>query len=136
MTTPEDPATPSPRPLASIMAVVLLELVALGSLGLGVLLFALDGQLELGSASGVLALTAAASIAFGVLAVVGGVGMWRGRAWGWATALVVALVGLLGVAASALSSAFQPQLWIAVVLFGGLVACLLVPSVRTRSGIG
>ena len=71
-----------------------------------------------------------------MLSVVAGVGVWRGRAWGWAIAMGVAVVGLLAVGAAALSNAFQSQLLIAVVLFGGVLACLLVPSVRARSGIG
>lgn len=125
-----------PRPLATILAVVLLEIVALGTLGLGVLLLALGDQLELGGITVAVTITALASIAFGILAIVAGVGLWRGRTWGWAAALVVALVGLLAIATSALSGAFQPELLVGITLFGGILACLLVPTVRTRSGIG
>jgi hypothetical protein len=93
-------------------------------------------QLQLGSAGVFLGATAIASLVTGVVSVIAGTGVWRGRAWGWATALAVAVVGLLGVAAAALSGAFQSPLLLAIVLFGGLLACLFVPSVRARSGIG
>lgn len=126
----------SPRPLASIVSVVLLEIIALGTLGLGLLLLAVGGELQLGDRTVAVTITAVVSLAFAVLAVIAGIGLWRGRAWGWATGMTVALVGLLGIATAALSSAFQPQLIVGIMLFGGVLACLLVPAVRARSGIG
>ena len=126
----------SPRPLAAMVAVVLLEVIAIGTFGFGLLLLAAGAQLQLGTAGVVLGATAVASLVVGALAVVAGIGVWRGRAWGWVTALAVAVVGLLGVAAAALSSAFQSPLLIAIALFGGVLACLFVPSVRSRAGIG
>ena len=126
----------SARPLASVVAVVLLEVIAIGTFGFGLLLFVAGAQLQLGTAGVFLGATAVASLVVGILAVVAGVGVWRGRAWGWAVGLAVAIVGLLGVAAAALSGAFQAPLLIAIGLFGGVLACLFVPSVRARAGIG
>jgi uncharacterized membrane protein HdeD (DUF308 family) len=125
-----------PRPIAAILAVVLLEIIALGSIGFGVLVIALGAEVALAAASIATTVLGIAALAYGIVAIVGGVGVWRGRAWGWAAALGVAIVGLLAIVTSALSGAFQPQLLVGIALFGGLVACLLVPAVRARSGVG
>lgn len=129
------PPTKARVPLAAVIAVVLLEVIAFGSLAFAGLLLFVTGSLGL-DAAGAVTLVAVACVVLAVAAVPAGVGMWRGRAWGWALALAIALVGLLGVATAALTGGFQPELFVAVVLFGGLAACLFTLAVRLRSGIG
>jgi hypothetical protein len=83
--------------------------------------------------------------AFGLLAIAGAVGTWRGTGWGWAAGLAVFVMGALGAVTAALAGAFEPQVlapeaWFGLlaglVLFGLLAVSLAAPSVRARAGIG
>jgi hypothetical protein len=131
-----DPQPPKQRvPMPVVLAVVLLEIIALGSLGFAALLLLVTGSLGL-EATGVMTLTALACVVLAVAALPAGLGLWRGRAWGWGIALGIAAVGLLAVLTAALSGAFQPELLVAIILFGGLAACLFTRTARVRSGIG
>jgi hypothetical protein len=125
------PSVPAP----AVAAVILLEVIALGSLAFAFLLLLLTGELGL-QTTGSVTLTAIACVVLAAAAVPAGVGLWRGRAWGWAIALVVGIVGLLAVTTAALAGGFQPELIVAGAVFVGLVACLFTRQVRLRSGIG
>ena len=133
----QQPASqPKPRvPAATVGAVILLEVIALGSLAFAFLLLLVTGELGLAT-TGSVTLTAIACVVLAAAAVPAGIGVWRGRAWGWAIALVVGIVGLLGVTTAALTGGFQPELIVAAAVFVGLVACLFTRQVRLRSGIG
>ena len=133
----DQPVTkPKPRvPAPAVAAVLLLEVIALGSLAFAFLLLLVTGELGF-ETTGSVTLTAIACIGLAVAAIPAGIGVWRGRAWGWAIALVVAIVGLLAVTTGALTGGFQPELIVAGAVFVGLVACLFTRTVRTRSGIG
>lgn len=133
----EELAPGGSRPFPAVVAIGLLFLVALGSLGFGALVLAAGSDIAAGGPAGTaMAIVTGASIVFGLLALTGIVGLWRGRPLGWISALSVASLGLLAVATSALSGAFPPQLLIAIALFGSLLALLLLPTVRRWSGIG
>ena len=125
------------RPPATVIAVLLLEIVAVLALGFGISVFAIGGDLVGGVPFG-LTITAigAVAVAFGAVAVAGVIGVWRGRAWGWVAALVVAVTGLLGLAGAGVGGPVEMQLLVGILLFGVLLACLLTPGLRRRSGVG
>lgn len=119
------------RPLGAYLAIGLLAVIAIGSLGFALLAVAAGQAEPLGDpVESAMAIVAGASGVFGLLAVFGGVGLWRGRAWGWICAFTVCLLGLLAVLTATVGGAFVVQLLVAVLLFGGTLVLLLLPAIR------
>jgi hypothetical protein len=121
-----------PRP--AVAAVILLEVIALGSLAVAFLLLLVTGELGL-QTTGSVTLTVIGCLVLALAAVPAGVGVWRGRSWGWAIAVVIGLAGGLAVVTAALDGGFQPELIVAFGVFVALLACLFSAPVRRRSGI-
>lgn len=92
--------------------------------------------MRFGPADAAITLVGAASLAFAVVCLAASVGVWRSATWGWALALAVAVIGLLSIVTAVLSGGGTWELAGGVILFGGLLACLLSPAVRSRAGIG
>ena len=76
----QQPASqPKPRvPAATVGAVILLEVIALGSLAFAFLLLLVTGELGLAT-TGSVTLTAIACVVLAAAAVPAGIGVWRGR---------------------------------------------------------
>jgi hypothetical protein len=122
-------------PFATLVAVVVLGLVGAGSISAAALINKLFGQLEL-VPGGILILTFATLVVFGMLGMLGAFGMWRGAAWGWVVGLAVCVAGSLAIGAVMLAGVFEPPMIAGIGLFALLAASLLAPSVRRRAGIG
>jgi hypothetical protein len=119
-----------------VLAVVLLLVVGLGTLAFGGLVLLLGTEIRADSLeSTVVTATGGFSALFGIVAFGAAFGVWQGRGWGWVLGLVISLVGLLGVGVAILTSSPQAPLLVGLGVFGGLLACLLVPGVRARAGI-
>lgn len=125
------------RPIPLLAAVVLLGLIGVGGLLAAPVVAAQASVAEqlddhLGAIGGAILLAGAgASVVVGVLGVVGAVGLWRRRTWGWvaavaSSALVVAAT-LLAIASGAQETTLTLGLLLGV---AGAVATWL-PATRT-----
>jgi hypothetical protein len=124
------------RPLAAILVIGLLEVIALGCLAFIVLVVALGATMGDGDPAGVAVLLTAGLLGIlGVLAVIGGIGMWRGGALGWILGFTVGVVGMLGLGTAAMTVGAETALLVASVPFAGLVVLLLTPPVRRHAGL-
>jgi hypothetical protein len=130
---PSPPEATTARPLALLLAVVVLALEGVGSAGFGLLLVGLAGEL-LAEIQPFGALLPASALAFGVAALVAAVGAWMRRSWSWFVGAVLQAVLLLGVILAGLSGGFHAALLAAVAL-GGLGAIALFHG-DTRRALG
>lgn len=120
---PPPPEAPTDRPLALLLAVVVLALEGVGSVGFGLLLVGLAGEL-LAEIQPFGVLLPASALAFGIAAIVAAVGAWGRRSWSWFVGAVLQAVLLFGVIVAGLSGGFHVAL-IAAVALGGLGAIAL-----------
>lgn len=122
-------------PLAAVVASVVLALIGVASIaGAGIVGRLVGGTGEVPVE--MLAITLGTLVVFGLLALAGAIGMWRGTGWGWAVGLAVLVVGVLGAGSATVAGGFEPPLLGGLVLFGLLAVSLAAPSVRARAGIG
>ena len=122
-------------PRAAVVGSVVLGVTAVASIAAA----GIVGRLVGGTGEvpvGMLLITIGTLVVFGLLALAGAIGTWRGTAWGWAAGLAVLVVGVLGAGSATLAGGFEPPLLAAVALFGLLAISLAAPSVRARAGIG
>lgn len=125
-----------PRPLAAILAIGLLEVIALGCLSFTGLVVALGAPLGDGDPAGLpVVLTSGLLALIGVLAVLAGIGLWRGAAAGWALGLAVGASGALGILTALVAIGGDAPLLVALALFAALLALLATPSVRRHAGL-
>ena len=121
------------RPLALLLAVVVLAVEGVGAAGFGILLVGLAGEL-LAEIRPFGALLPASAIVFGVAALVAAAGTWARRSWSWLAGALVQAVLLLGVVVAGLSGGVHPALLAAVAL-GGLGSLALFHR-DTRRALG
>lgn len=122
------------RPAALLLAVVVLALEGVGTIGFGLLLVGLAGEL-LAEIQPFGVLLPASALAFGVAALVAAIGAWARRSWSWVVGSVLQAVLLLGVIVAGLSGGFHVAL-VAAVALGGLGAVALFhPDARRALGV-
>lgn len=120
----------------TVIAVVQLAHSSLSLVSGGILLLLMSGQVRLFSAD-----LTGLSLYFKCLVVtgtiislvglVGGIGLWRRRAWGWGAAMAFQGLGLLNNALALLGGRSpSASVYVSMGVFAGMMALLCLPSVR------
>ena len=122
------------RPPWLLLAIVVLALEGVGSIGFGLLLVGLAGEL-LAEIQPFGALLPASALAFGVAAIVAAAGAWTRRSWSWFVGAVLQAVLLFGVIVAGLSGGFHVALLAAVALGGLGAIALFHPDTRRALGV-
>jgi hypothetical protein len=128
----------SARPVTLLTAVALLAVIGSAFAFAGVLLLVLasTGLGLLAPAGGFVALLGAAAALAAILAAIAIAGLWRGRAWGWAASLAVAVVSVLGALVALATGGIQLPLVAGLALTVAALALLLAQPTRSAAGIG
>ena len=135
---PPPMAMPKQRPLGVTILAILAILGGILALIVGLLalvVFSVVATLlppELQGVAGVLVILSAIAALFGLLWIVGGIGLWRLRPWGWWLAIIASVFQLISGAAQA-ATPLGPS-WFSIGL--GLIILFYLVVVSQHFGIG
>lgn len=134
---PPDRSVPATRPTGVLVASLGLGLIALAGLGIGPLLAAfapvsrdfLGGPLG-ETAAVIQTIVGAAVFVYAIACAVAAYGLWRLRTWAWPTAMLLAVVGQVGVVIALVQTGSPVPLALAAIVFAIVIAGLLPAGVR------
>ena len=117
------------RPRALLIAVVLLLVIGVSGLLVGLELLAVGDPLKAGGEPAAVAIPAGIG-AYGVAAIMGGIGVFLRRLWAHRLALVTIAVGLVELIWQATLVGLDPVTLFGVSVWGLVLILLLLPDVR------
>jgi len=121
------------RPITLILAAALLLLIGVSGVLAGAGFLEMAAQRPAGVSPDVLQAGIAiggAMDAYGLAAVLGGMGILTFRRWAWLLAVAVVLIGLVFLGVAVFLVGLEPVLTTGVVIWGATLALLVVPSTR------
>lgn len=127
--------TVRPAPLA--VAAALMAVIGFGfaMVGAALLAAALVGMPTVAGVAPVSAVLGFVAIGAAAVTVLAAVALWRGRAWGWAGSLTIALAAVLGAVIALETPASQAPTMLGLVVAIAAAALLMTPSTRSASTI-
>jgi hypothetical protein len=121
------------RPITLILAGALLILIGVSGILAGAGFLEMAAQRPAGVSADVLQAgiaIGAAMDAYGLAAVLGGMGILTFRRWAWLLAVAVVLIGLVLLGVAVILGGLEPVLTTGVVIWGATLALLVLPTTR------